>query len=112
MTISLTGFLLNFRDTTRLGASVTSGHGNRRRINDAALNGVGVEQSMHPETIEPDFVDRHYLDRRCNALLGSGFQPREKVEQVPPVAADERVLGHFVAAGCQRRRNPCRTTQL
>jgi hypothetical protein len=38
-------------------------------------------------------VDRHNLDRRCNALLGSGLQPRKKVEQFAPVTADERVLG-------------------
>jgi hypothetical protein len=59
-----------------------------------------------------DFVDRHNPDRRCNALLGSGSQPCKKVEQFAPVTADERVLGHLAAAGRQRCRNPCRTTQL
>jgi hypothetical protein len=53
------------------GAPVALGHGNRRRIDDVALDVVGVKQAMNPETIESDFVDRHNLDRRCNALLGS-----------------------------------------
>src|ERR1700730_4736943 len=66
---------------------------------------------MDPETIEAHFVDRHNLDRRCNALLGSCLQARKKVEQFAPVAASERVLGHLAAAGRQRRCNPCRTTQ-
>jgi hypothetical protein len=55
----------------RFGAPVASRHGNRRRIDDLALNAVGLEQAVNPETIEPDFVDRHNPDRRCNALLGS-----------------------------------------
>jgi hypothetical protein len=96
----------------RFGAPVASRHGNRRRIDDLALNAVGLEQAVNPETIEPDFVDRHNPDRRSNALLGSGSQPCKKVEQFAPVTADERVLGHLAAAGRQRRRNPCRTTQL
>src|SRR6267154_2295388 len=93
-------------------APVTSGHGNRRGIDDVALDAVGVEQAMNPETIETDFVDRHNLDRRCNALLGSCLQACEKVEQFAPLAAGERVLGHLLAAGRQRRGNPGRTTQL
>ena len=60
-------------DRIRLGAPVASRHGNRRRIDDVALDPVGLEQAMNPETIEFNFVDRHNLDRRCNALLGSGF---------------------------------------
>jgi hypothetical protein len=91
---------------------MASGHGNRRGIDDVALDAVGVEQAMNPETIETDFMDRDNLDRRCNAFLGSCLQPRKKVEQFAPVPADERVLGHLLAAGCQRRCNPCRTTQL
>ena len=87
-------------------------HGNRRRVDDVALDAVGLEQAMNPETIESDFVDCPNLDRRCNALLGSCLQAREKVEQLAPVAAGERVLGHLLAAGRQRRGNPCRTTQL
>src|ERR1700722_7380166 len=86
-------------DRIRLGAPVASRHGNRRRIDDVALDAVGLEQAMNPETIEPDFVDRHNLDWRCNALLGSGLQMRKKVEQFAPVTADERVLGHLLAAG-------------
>jgi hypothetical protein len=91
---------------------VAAGHGNRRRIDDVALDAVGFEQAMNPKTIESNFMDRHNLDRRCNALLGSGLQPRKKVEQFAPVTADERVLRHLPAAGRQRRCNPCRTTQL
>ena len=86
-------------DRIRLGAPVASRHGNRRRIDDVALDAVGLEQAMNPETIESNFVDRHNLDRRCNALLGSGLQPRKKVEQFAPVTADERVLRHLPAAG-------------
>src|SRR5438270_10761198 len=52
----------------------------------------------NPETIEPDFLDRYNLDRRCDALLGSALQPRKKVEQFVRVTADERVLGHLPAA--------------
>jgi hypothetical protein len=63
-----------------------------------ALNTIGLEQAMNPETIKPDFLDRHNLDRRCHALLGSALQPRKKVEQFAPVAADERVLRHLRAA--------------
>jgi hypothetical protein len=59
---------------------VASGHGNRGGIDDVALDTVGLEQAMNPEAIEPDFVDRHNPNRRCNALLGSGLQPRKKVE--------------------------------
>src|SRR5215471_16902190 len=62
-----------------LARRVASRHGNRRRIDDVALDAVGLEQAMNPETIEPDFVDRHNLDRRGNALLGSGLQARKKV---------------------------------
>jgi hypothetical protein len=60
-------------DRIGLGAPVTSRHGNRRRINDVALDAVGLEQAMNPETVEPDFVDRDNLDRRSNALLGSAL---------------------------------------
>src|SRR6202040_3276127 len=74
-------------DRIRLGAPVASGHGNRRRIDDVALDAVGLEQAMNPETIEADFVDHDNLDRRCNALLGSCSQARKKVEQFAPVAA-------------------------
>jgi hypothetical protein len=66
-------------DRIRFGAPVASRHSNRRRINDVALDAVGLKQAMNPETIEPDFLDRHNLDRRGNALLGSGLQPRKKV---------------------------------
>ncbi len=78
--------------------SVASRHGNRRRIDDVALNAVGLEQAVNPETIEPDFLDRYNLDRRCDALLGSALQPRKKVEQFARITADERVLGHLSAA--------------
>jgi hypothetical protein len=77
-------------DSIGLGAPVASRHGNRRRIDNVALNAVGLEQAMNPETIEPDFLDRHNLDGRCHALLGFGLQPRKKVEQFAPVTADER----------------------
>ena len=63
-----------------------------------ALNAVGLEQAVNPETIEPDFLDRYNLDRRCDALLGSALQPRKKVEQFARVTPDERVLGHLSAA--------------
>jgi hypothetical protein len=63
-----------------------------------ALNAVGLEQAMNPETIEPDFLDRNDLDRRGHALLGSALQPRKEVEQFARVAADERVLRHLPAA--------------
>jgi hypothetical protein len=53
---------------------------------------------MNPETIEPDFLDRYNLDRRCDALLGSALQPRNKVEQFARVTPDKRVLGHLSAA--------------
>jgi hypothetical protein len=53
---------------------------------------------MNPETIEPDFLDRYNLDRRCDALLGSALQPRNKVEQFARVTPDERVLGYLSAA--------------
>src|SRR5262245_6572946 len=66
-------------DRIGLGAPVASRQGNRRRIDDVALDAVGLEQAMNPETIEPDFVDRHNLDRRGNALLGSGLPARKKV---------------------------------
>ena len=39
---------------------------------------------MNPKTIESNFVDGNNFDRRCNALLGSGLQPRKKVEQFAP----------------------------
>jgi hypothetical protein len=91
---------------------VASGHGNRRRIDDVALDAVGLEQAMNPKTIESNFLDRHNLNRRCNALLGSRLEPRKKVEQFAPVTAGERVLRHLPAAGRQRRCNPCRATQL
>src|SRR5438270_14042572 len=85
-------------DRIGLGAAVPSRHSNRRRIDDVALNTIGLEQAMNPETIEPDFLDRHNLDRRRHALLGSALQPRKKVEQFARVAADERVLRHLPAA--------------
>jgi hypothetical protein len=65
-------------DRISFGAPVTSRHGNRRRINDVALDAVGLEQAMKPETIEPDFVDRNNFDRCSNALLGPALQPRKK----------------------------------
>jgi hypothetical protein len=82
-------------DRIGLGAPVASRHINRRRIDDVALNTVGLEQAVNPETIEPDFLDRYDLDRRCDALLGSALQPRNKVEQFARVTPDERVLGHL-----------------
>jgi hypothetical protein len=85
-------------DGIGLGAPVTSRHSNRRRIDYVALNAVGLEQAMNPETIEPDFLDRYNLDRRCDALLGSALQPRNKVEQFARVTPDKRVLGHLSAA--------------
>src|SRR5215831_2181096 len=60
-------------DRIGFGAPVTSRHGNRRRINDVALDAIGLEQAMNPETIEPDFVDGDNLDRPSNALLGSAL---------------------------------------
>ena len=70
----------------------------RFRIDDVALNAVGLAHAMNPETIEPDFLDRYNLDRRCDALLGSALQPRKKVEQFARVTADERVVGRLPAA--------------
>src|SRR5256885_15105342 len=67
-------------------------------LDDVALNAVGLEHAMNPETIEPGFLDRYNLDRRCDAVLGSALQPRKKVEQFARVTADERVLGHLPAA--------------
>ena len=99
-------------DRIRLGASMAARHGNRRRVDDVALDAVGLEQAMNPKTIESDFVDCHNLDRRCNALLGSALQPRKKVEQFARVTAGERVLRHLAAAGHQRCCDPSRTTQL
>src|SRR6202040_4199134 len=96
-------------DRIGLGAPVASRHGNRGRIDDVALDAIGLEQAMNPETIKPDFLDRYNLDRRCDALLGSALQPRKKVEQFARVTAGERVLGHLAAAGHQRCCNPCRT---
>jgi hypothetical protein len=60
-------------DRIGFGAPVTSRDSKRGRINDVALDAVGLEQAMNPETIEPDFVDRDNLDRRSNALLGSAL---------------------------------------
>src|SRR5690349_21218294 len=85
-------------DRIGLGAPVASRHSNRRRIDDVALNAVGLEQAVNPETIEPGFLDRYNLDQRSDALLGSALQPRKKVEQFARVTADERVLGHLPAA--------------
>src|ERR1700736_2433808 len=99
-------------DRIRLGAPVASRHGNRGRIDDVALDAIGLEQAMNPETIKPDFLDRYNLDRRYDALLGSALQPGKKVEQFARVTAGQRVLGHLAAAGHQRCCNPCRTTQL
>src|ERR1700737_1751690 len=96
----------------RFGAPVASRHGNRGRIDDVALDAIGLEQAMNPETIKPDFLDRYNLDRRYDALLGSALQPGKKVEQFARVTAGQRVLGHLAAAGPQRCCNPCRTTQL
>src|SRR6202030_4294106 len=45
-------------DRIRLGAPVASGHGNRRRVDDVALDAVGLEQAMNPKTIESNFLDR------------------------------------------------------
>ena len=81
-----------------VGAPVASRHSNRRRIDDVALNAVGLEQAMNPETIKPDFLDRYNLDRRCDALLGSALQPRKKVEQFARVTTDKRVPRHLPAA--------------
>src|SRR6516164_984446 len=67
-------------------------------IDDVALNTISLEQAMNPETVEPDFLDRHNLDRCCHALLGSALQPGKKVEQFARVAADERVLRDLLAA--------------
>src|SRR6202023_3235882 len=68
-------------DRIRFGAPVASRHGNRGRIDDVALDAIGLEQAMNPETIKPDFLDRYNLDRRYDALLGSALQPGKKVEQ-------------------------------
>ena len=77
------------------------------RIDHIALNAIGLEQAdKSAETIEGEFVDRLHFDRRCNALLGSCFQARKEVRAVRTVPAGERVFGHFLAAGGQRRGNP------
>ena len=47
---------------------------------------------------QPDFLDRHNLDRRCHPLLGSALQLRKKVEQFARVTTDERVFRHLPAA--------------
>jgi hypothetical protein len=73
---------------------------------------VASHTGWRPGLIGGHLITCHNLDRRCNALLGSCLQAREKVEQFAPVAAGKRVLGHLLAAGRQRRGNPCRTTQL
>jgi hypothetical protein len=59
-------------DRIGLGAPVASKHSNRRRIDDVALNAVGLEQAVNPETIEADFLIATTLTGaavRCSALL-------------------------------------------
>jgi hypothetical protein len=59
-------------DRIGLVAPVASKHSNRRRIDDVALNAVGLEQAVNPETIEADFLIATTLSGaavRCSALL-------------------------------------------
>jgi hypothetical protein len=51
--------------------------GYRSALDAMSTRLVRVARSAPPRpTIEPDFVDRHNLDRRCNGLLGSGLLRR------------------------------------
>jgi hypothetical protein len=67
-----------------------------------ALDVVGVEQAMNPETIESDFVDRHNLDRRCNALLGSLLEREEQARANVQEHVSGRDQSRFGVGGCRR----------
>src|SRR5437762_9639872 len=61
----------------------------RFRIDDVALNAVGLEQAMNPETIEPDFLDRYNLDRRCmrcSTLLFNRARRSSSLRASPPTS--------------------------
>jgi hypothetical protein len=75
-------------DRIRLGAPVASGQGNRRRINDVALDAVGVEHAMNPKPSSPTswiVTTSTGAAMRCSALV-----LRKKVEPFAPVTAHER----------------------
>src|SRR5207248_2916262 len=76
-------------DRIGLGAPVTSRHSNRRRIDDVALNVVGLEQTMNPETIEPDFLIATTLTgaaMRCSALLFNRARRSSSLRASPPTS--------------------------
>jgi hypothetical protein len=72
------------------------------------LSAIGILPPSLYTTIDLAFIVPRFLELtlQCVARLGSS---RKKVEQFAPVTADERVLGHLLAAGRQRCCNPGRT---
>src|ERR1700730_2255564 len=76
-------------DRIRLGAPVASWHGNRRRIDDVALDAVGLEQAMNPETIEPTSWIATTLTGaaiRCSALVFNRARRSSSSRPLPPAS--------------------------
>ena len=80
-------------DGVGLGAPLPPRHGDRRRIDDAALDALGLEQPVQPEAVPAGLLDDH--DRPSGGSLDPAAQARQQGEQRGTVARGDHTV--FVA---------------
>src|SRR4051794_5631961 len=99
-------------DRVGLGPAMPPVDRDRGRIDDVALDPVGLEQAMQPEAVEARLLDDDHPDRHAGPPLRRRPQPGEQVEQRATVAAAHRMLGQLLAAGRAHGHEPARLAQL
>src|SRR5215208_7967738 len=99
-------------DHIRLGPTMSPINCDRGRVDNMALDLVGLEQAMEPEAVEARLLDDNHLDRHATPPLSSCPQPAKKIEQRATVAADHHMLRQLLAAGCTHRHEPPRLAEF
>src|SRR5688500_4783184 len=74
-------------DRVVLGPAMPPVDRDRGRVDDMALDPVGLEQAMNPKAVEARLLDNDHPDRQASPPLRRRPQPAEKLEQRATVAA-------------------------
>ena len=53
------------------GASLPTGDGDRRRIDNVTFNLIGLEQAMYPKAVQTSFLNDNDFHRPFNRSLGA-----------------------------------------
>jgi hypothetical protein len=69
-----------------LRASTPSGHGDRRRVGNVAFNPVRLQQTVHPEAVQPSFLYDYDFDRRSGHQLSLGAHACQQAQQPGTIA--------------------------